>query len=83
MRKQTGIDRCKKRQLHTLDKYVIFSIAALLIYTVVEMIVSTLTGVSHDVLTERFFLCIGGEVLSCALIKIFKLRRENDERDNL
>ena len=62
-------------KLHGLDKYVIFSVAILLIFTVAEFITASVTGVSHDTLITAFFACFGGEILSCALIKIFKLKR--------
>lgn len=62
---------------HSLTYYVIFSIAMLIIYTTVEQIVSTVTGVSHDTLTTCFYSVFGGEILCCALIKIFKLKGDN------
>ena len=60
-----------------LTYYVVFSITVLLIYTVVEQVISTITGISHDTLTTCFYACFGGEILACALIKIFKLKEEN------
>ena len=63
------------KKLTDLDKYVLFSIALLLIFSVKELIISTITGISHDTLITAFFACFGGEILSCALIKIFKLKR--------
>lgn len=66
-------------KLSGLDKYVIFSIAILLLFTVAEFITASVTGVSHDTLITAFFACFGGEILSCALIKIFKLREEDKE----
>jgi hypothetical protein len=63
------------KKLTDLDKYVLFSIALLLIFSVTELIISTITGISHDTLITAFFACFGGEILSCALIKIFKLKR--------
>ena len=68
------------KRLNDLDKYVIFSIAILLLFTVAEMITSFWTG-THDTLTTALFATFGGEILSCALIKIFKLRKEDDECD--
>ena len=62
---------------HSLTKYVIFSIALLLIYMIVEFIFAIKTGNSHDTLTTCVFATFGGEILSCALIKIFKLKEEN------
>lgn len=58
----------------SLTKYVIFSIAILLIYTIAELVISITTGQSNDTLTTCLFACFGGEILSCALIKIFKLK---------
>ena len=62
---------------HSLTKYVIFSIALLLIYMIAEFIFATITGNSHDTLTTCVFATFGGEILSCALIKIFKLKEES------
>ena len=66
---------------HSLTKYVIFSIALLLIYSVAEFVFATITGKSHDTLTTCVFASFGGEILSCALIKIFKLKEENKDAD--
>lgn len=65
------------RRFNNLDKYVIFSITLLLLFTAAEMILSLYTG-THDTLTTCFFACFGGEILSCALIKIFKLKGGDD-----
>ena len=68
------------KKLHGLDKYVIFSISVLLIYTVAEFIVSTITGVEHATLSTVLFGCLGApELLGCCLIKIFKLRHEGED----
>ena len=72
--------RKRKRQLHSLDKYVIFSISVLLIYTIVALWAS-FRGVSNDTLTTCVFATWGGEILSCALIKIFKLKEENEKTE--
>ena len=61
---------------HSLTKYVVFSISILLIYTIAELIISIITGQSNDTLTTCIFACFGGEILSCALIKIFKLKEQ-------
>ncbi len=58
-----------------LSHYVAFSIAVLLIYTVVSLILSCY-GVQNDVLTENVYRCFGGEMLFCCLIKLFKLHKE-------
>lgn len=63
----------KLKTLPALDKYVIFSIAFTIVYSVAEFITSVVTSVSHDVLTECVYRFFVGEVIVCALIKIFKL----------
>lgn len=62
--------------LKDLTKYVIFSIAVVILYTIVEFVVSTITGFSHDVLTGCVYGFFAGEIVLCGMIKIFKLRRE-------
>lgn len=79
MKPKTGIEQLRQRKkLQTLDKYVIFSIAALVVYTVVERTISAVTGNSADTLTTCFYAAFGGEILSCCLIKLFKLRGGTD-----
>ncbi len=63
------------KKIKSLTLYVVFSIVILLIYTTIELITSTTSGISHDTLTTVFFSVFGGEILSCALIKIFKLKK--------
>ena len=65
----------KRMQDIPLSTYVIFSIAVLLIYTVVSLILSVF-GVQNDTLTQCFFACFGGETLTCGVIKVFKLHKE-------
>ena len=69
------------KKLTGLDKYVIFSITVLLVYIIVEMVVSTATGILHDTVTTVVGSCFGGEIFSCALIKIFKLKGETHGSD--
>lgn len=58
-----------------LSHYVAFSIAVLLIYTVVSLILSVF-GVMNDTLTTCIFSTFGGECLTCGVIKVFKLHKE-------
>lgn len=75
-RNKTGIERLQKRkQLPDLDKYIIFSFAVMIVYTVFEFVFSTITGISHDTLTTCLYAAFGGELLMCAMIKRLKLRR--------
>ena len=66
----------EKKKVHGLDLYVIFSISALIIYTIVSQIMVVTVRASLDILTTCFFGFFGGEIVTCALIKIFKLRDE-------
>lgn len=68
-----------KKEYPALTLYVVFSIAVLIIYTIAEQIISTSTGISHDTLTVSVFGAFGGEILFCALIKIFKLKEGNHD----
>ena len=73
---KTGIERLqKKRELPDLDKFIIFSFAVMLTYTIFEFIVSTITGVTHDTLTTCLYSAFGGELFLCAMIKRLKLKR--------
>jgi hypothetical protein len=69
------------KKLNGLDKYVIFSITILLLFCVAEMVVSSFTGLTHDTLTSCVYAAFGGEILSCALIKIFKLKGDKNETE--
>ena len=69
----------KKRNNHSLTLYVVFSIAMIIVYTVVELITATKSGISHDTLTTCFYGVFGGEILCCALIKIFKLKSGSND----
>ena len=60
----------------SLTKYVIFSIVMIIIYSIAEFTFTLIAESSHDTLTTCFYACFGGEILSCALIKIFKLKEE-------
>ena len=65
----------------SLTLYVVFSISVLIIYTIVEQYLSTKYGISHDTLTTCIFAAFGGEILACALIKIFKLKSKDDTEE--
>lgn len=63
--------------IKNLTRYVIFSIVVIIIYTIIEFILSTVTSVSHDTLTTCVYGFFGGEIVMCAMIKIFKLKGES------
>lgn len=62
----------------SLTKYVCFSITVLILYTIATLIILCLTGYTDSTLTGCFFGVFGGEILTCAVIKIFKLKRGNE-----
>lgn len=62
-----------------LSDYVVFSISILILYTIVEFIFSTLTNSTHDTLTTCVFGTFGGEILTCAIIKIYKLKENKED----
>ena len=69
----------KRKRLNGLDVYVIFSISVVLIYTIAEFIVSSITGVEHSTLTTCLYGFFGGEVVSAAIIKVFKIKHDAAE----
>lgn len=74
--------RKNKFRLRGLDLYVIFSISLLLIYTIAEFITATITGVEKSTLTMAFFGFFGApEIIGCALIKIFKLKKGDNDNE--
>ena len=62
----------------TLTKFVIASLLIVIIYSICEFIFSIITGVSHEVLTTCIFALFGTEIAACGLIKIFKIKEEED-----
>ena len=65
----------------SLTLYVVFSILVVLIYTLSEFIISTIFGISHDTLTTCVYGFFAGEVVVCGLIKIFKLKNNDNTND--
>lgn len=65
-----------KKKLPALDKYVIFSLSCILVFTVTQIVVFIVTGTEQTALITCFFACFAGELLSLALIKRLKLKRE-------
>lgn len=79
---ETGIEKARKKtkkKLPSLDKYLIYCITFFTLYTVAEMIISTITGVSHERLTEAVQWMCAGEAFLCCLIKRLKLKKEGNE----
>ena len=73
----SGWSDLKTGKRDKLTEYLLFSFAVVLIYTAIEFVVSTLTGVSHDTLTTCIYAFFGTEIGACAFIKISK-RKQKD-----
>lgn len=65
-----------------LTKYLVFSFAVVLLYTAAELILSTVTGITHDTVTTCLYAFFGTEVGACAFIKITG-RKTEDTFDTL
>lgn len=78
MRKpKTGIEQLRgSPKLSDLDKYVIFSLANIVIFTLIAIVYQWVSGQElSSTLVTCFFSCFGGELLLLAMIKRLKLRR--------
>ena len=75
--------KSKFKNVKALDVYVTFSILSLIIYTVISQILSVYYGVILDTLTTCFFGFFGGEVVTCGLIKIFKLKDKEKNSEEI
>ena len=71
--------KSKFKNVHSLDVYVTFSIFSLIAYTIVSQIIAIYCGIILDTLTTCFFSFFGGEIVTCGLIKIFKLKDKDKE----
>ena len=67
------------KAMPSLTRFIVFSFAVVIIYSIAEFIISTITGVHHDVLTASIYGGFCGETLWCAIIKVFKLKEEDKD----
>lgn len=77
--------KSKFKNVSSLDIYVTFSILSLIVYTIISQLLAMNYNVILDTLTTCFFGFFGGEIVTCGLIKIFKLKdikKENIDTDN-
>lgn len=73
--------RRRKKPLKDLDKYVIFCITIMILYTIADKITFVLSGgLESSTLTTAFFGVFGGEIFLCAMIKRLKLK--NEQKNN-
>lgn len=78
------IDKIKEKfkNASSLGLYVSFSIICLITFTIVSQILAMKYGIILDTLTTCFFSFFGGEIVTCGLIKIFKLKDNKKENTN-
>ena len=61
-----------------LADYVVFSIKMVIVYTVILLILAIcrIDVAALDTLTTCYYSVFGGEILTCGLIKVFKIHKE-------
>ena len=75
--------KSKFKNISALDVYVTFSILSLIVYTILSQLLAMNYGVVLDTLTTCFFGFFGGEIVTCGLIKIFKLKDKEKISENI
>lgn len=75
------VERKVKRRSVTrsLTRYVVFSLAMITLYTIAVLVMSCFGIVVPEELTSGWYSVFGGEILLCCVIKLFKLKKEDDE----
>ena len=66
----------EKKKLNTLDKYVLFCLIFLVLYTVAHTVIFAITGKESKILDALVFAAFSGEVVQCYFIKKGKLKEE-------
>jgi hypothetical protein len=70
----------RKKRLPALDRYVIFSLSAIIIFTIIAIVYQFITENSlSDALIVAFYGVFGGELLMLCLIKRLKLKEKDKE----
>lgn len=73
------MDRKPRRYTtRSLTRYVVFSISALLIFTITDVVLTCFSIELSDTLVQCFFAFFGGETVTCGIIKLFKLKEVRD-----
>ena len=75
--------KSKFKNIKALDIYVTFSILSLVVYTIISQLLAIYYSVILDTLTTCFFGFFGGEIVTCGLIKIFKLRDKEKNSEEI
>ena len=66
----------------SLTKYVIFSIGLVILYSTLDIVLQCFNITLSDTLTTCVYGFFGGAVVTCALIKIFKLKESGTETED-
>jgi len=66
----------KKKKLSKLTKYVIFSISAVVVFTIIMLVYYAIYQSIPDTLCTCFYGTFGGELLCSCLIKLFNIKKE-------
>lgn len=71
-----------KKKLPALDKYVIFSLTSLMIFTIIAIVYQFVSGQElSSTLITCFFSSMGGELLMLCMIKRLKLKKEGEQNE--
>ncbi len=74
--------RHRRRKIPSLTKYVVFSLSMVILYTITAITYQCIFEQElSSTLTTCFMACFGGEILSAALVKIYKLKEEDKNDD--
>ena len=65
-----------KKKLNKLDKYLIFSIGFVVVYTIAHSIIFAVTGLEAKVLDTLVYAFFAGELIQCLFIKRFNIKEE-------
>lgn len=63
-------------KLNKIDYFLTLTIFLLVVYTVIEQILTCVTGFERSTLTTCFYSAFGGEILGCVVIKVFNIKHE-------
>lgn len=66
----------KSKKVNKLDRYLIFSIGFVVVYTIAHTVIFAFTGTEAGILDALVYAFFGGEIVSCLLIKRFNIKEE-------
>lgn len=69
----------KMAKLKTLDKYLIFSIAVMIVFSVVFTVIFCFKDSVPDTLITAIFSAFGSELFMCCMLKRLKIKKEETQ----